>query len=126
MQTFGYLASMLPIIKELYPDKKQQQENSELQINKYVATILYNNKELIVEMYDKILKEYTKKFPNKIKVLKKNWCIPTTYTLSDHEEIKKDMLNTDIFPYEEIYGHKTNTLEQKMSKYLDENNRIKL
>ena len=27
MQTFGYLASMLPIIKELYPDKKQQQEN---------------------------------------------------------------------------------------------------
>lgn len=27
MQTFGYLASMLPIIKELYPDKKKQQEN---------------------------------------------------------------------------------------------------
>lgn len=26
MQTFGYLASMLPIIKELYPDKKEQQE----------------------------------------------------------------------------------------------------
>ena len=26
MQTFGYLSSMLPIIKELYPDKKEQQE----------------------------------------------------------------------------------------------------
>ena len=26
MQTFGYLSSMLPIIKELYPDKKDQQE----------------------------------------------------------------------------------------------------
>lgn len=27
MQTFGYLASMLPIIKELYPDKDEQQKN---------------------------------------------------------------------------------------------------
>lgn len=27
MQTFGYLASMLPIIKELYPDKGEQQKN---------------------------------------------------------------------------------------------------
>lgn len=27
MQTFGYLASMLPIIKELYPDKKKQLDN---------------------------------------------------------------------------------------------------
>ena len=26
MQTFGYLSSMLPIIKELYPDKNEQQE----------------------------------------------------------------------------------------------------
>ena len=26
MQTFGYLSSMLPIMKELYPDKKEQQE----------------------------------------------------------------------------------------------------
>ena len=26
MQPFGYLSSMLPIIKELYPDKKEQQE----------------------------------------------------------------------------------------------------
>ena len=26
MHTFGYLSSMLPIIKELYPDKKEQQE----------------------------------------------------------------------------------------------------
>lgn len=27
MQTFGYLASMLPIIKELYPDRDEQQKN---------------------------------------------------------------------------------------------------
>ena len=27
MQTFGYLASMLPIIKELYPNKEEQQKN---------------------------------------------------------------------------------------------------
>ncbi|MDF4141550.1 PTS system mannose/fructose/sorbose family transporter subunit IID [Lactobacillus kefiranofaciens] len=27
MQTFGYLASMLPIIKEFYPDKGEQQKN---------------------------------------------------------------------------------------------------
>ena len=41
MQTFGYLSSMLPIMKELYPDKKEQQEK----IHAY-TTFLYTNQML--------------------------------------------------------------------------------
>lgn len=41
MQTFGYLASMLPIIKELYPDKDEQQKNI------YAYTAFFNTNPML-------------------------------------------------------------------------------